>query len=448
MSVVISLEHVSLEAKDAESICNTANRVLERYGIGNRVNFVVTDTAAVMVAAVKRMGKIWSPCWAHILNLMLGAMVGVLQDDFLGSVLQMAGRLSRTWRWSKILAHYEGYTVASIPTYSPTRWYSLAKLLAHTLKLREPIEEFFGGSCPLVSSWDKVMTFERVVSTFANATAYLESEEFGTFSRVYEWLYLIKKSALAAAVDWQAMTIAWAAAEEYIKENVGPNEGEESDRGRFLGSGVFLNNRVLVATFLNPATLPGVVLSPGNFRSGQNMLMSLYAAKKIEAPLGNWSGMGGIRQERAVDSPRRKGRESGLTLEDFETGLQREEQPIGELERFLVVNRAELRPELDGFDVLDWWNRHQASFPLLYQLALEYLSVPASSAAIERQFSKAKLVHSDRRQSLTPERLAGMVLLREHIDLVDPLDESSDVRREPEESIVVFSEDGNESDGP
>jgi hypothetical protein len=46
------------------------------------------------------------------------------------------------------------------------------------------------------------MTFKRVVSTFANMTAYLENEEFVTFLQVYECLYLIKKSALAAALEW------------------------------------------------------------------------------------------------------------------------------------------------------------------------------------------------------------------------------------------------------
>jgi hypothetical protein len=75
---------------------------------------------------------------------------------------------------------------------------------------------------------------------------------------------------------------------------------------------------------------------------------------------------------------------------------------------------------------------------------LEYLSVPALSTAIERQFSKAKLVHSDWRKSLTLDKLAGMVLLRETIDLVSPLDGSFDVAGELEKSIIVFSDDGNE----
>jgi hypothetical protein len=64
--------------------------------------------------------------------------------------------------------------------------------------------------------------------------------------------------------------------------------------------------------------------------------------------------------------------------------------------------------------------------------------------AIEREFSKAKLLHSDWRKSLILDRLAGIALLRETIDLVYLLDGSSDVAGELEESIIVFSDDGNE----
>jgi hypothetical protein len=419
---VLSLEHVPLEAKDADAICGRANSVLDRYGIRDRVEFVVTDTAAVMSSAVRKMERVWSPCWAHILNLMLGAMVEALVPDFLGSVLQMAGKLSRTWRWAKIMSHYEGYTVASIPTYSPTRWYSLAKLVHYTLKLRTPIEEFLGKDCPLTGSWEKVAAFERIVGTFANATACLESEEFGTLSRVYDWLFLIRKISVEVALEWPVMREAWLAAERYIHDNLGRPDGDQSVPGRPLGKGHFLNSRLLVATLLNPATVPSVVLSTANFRSAYALLNSAYESKLLEAPFGERFRIGPGGRTRGSGSPTRRASDSGLTLADLDVDSRMEIEPGNEVERYMALNRVEVRLEGERFDLLGWWDRHQASFPVLYSLALDYLCVPASSASIERQFSKAKLLQSDRRQSMTKERLAGMVLLREHLDLVDPLD--------------------------
>jgi hypothetical protein len=62
-------------------------------------------------------------------------------------------------------------------------------------------------------------------------------------------------------------------------------------------------------------------------------------------------------------------------------------------------------------------------------LALEYLVVPATFAAVERQFSSIRLIHAQRRQSLKTENLGQLVFLSDHLDILDQLRPQSPTRQ-------------------
>jgi hypothetical protein len=63
---------------------------------------------------------------------------------------------------------------------------------------------------------------------------------------------------------------------------------------------------------------------------------------------------------------------------------------------------------------LNFWKRkdHQMSFPNLSRLALRCFSVPCSSAAVERQFSAAGQLITQRRSSLDPATVNNILFLR------------------------------------
>ena len=64
---------------------------------------------------------------------------------------------------------------------------------------------------------------------------------------------------------------------------------------------------------------------------------------------------------------------------------------IGELDKYLSHPRLS-----EDDDPLSYWNLHQTTLPTLAKLAQHYLSVPASSAPVERLFSIAgKLFRPD-----------------------------------------------------
>lgn len=60
--------------------------------------------------------------------------------------------------------------------------------------------------------------------------------------------------------------------------------------------------------------------------------------------------------------------------------------------------------------VLTWWTQHEAELPHLSRMARQFLAAQASSAAVERLFSKAGLVHTDLRKATSEEQMAHLLM--------------------------------------
>jgi hypothetical protein len=77
-----------------------------------------------------------------------------------------------------------------------------------------------------------------------------------------------------------------------------------------------------------------------------------------------------------------------------------------ELERYLTTDIEEVS------DVLAWWKAHQAAYPVLSQMAFDFLAIPAMSAEVERLFSSAGLVITERRARTLPDLAEDAQLLK------------------------------------
>ena len=72
-----------------------------------------------------------------------------------------------------------------------------------------------------------------------------------------------------------------------------------------------------------------------------------------------------------------------------------------------------------NLDILDWWSRHEFIFPTLALVARFILSIPASSAKGESNFSTAGLIVSDLRTSLNPEKVNENLVMKSNYDLLE-----------------------------
>ncbi|KAL1510815.1 hypothetical protein AB1Y20_007099 [Prymnesium parvum] len=88
----------------------------------------------------------------------------------------------------------------------------------------------------------------------------------------------------------------------------------------------------------------------------------------------------------------------------------------GEGEEGAIENEARRYLDLPdapmATDILDWWAKHQTTFPNLSVMAQQYLGVPATSASAERLFSIAGRVFSDLRQGMGDDHLEALMWAR------------------------------------
>jgi len=62
--------------------------------------------------------------------------------------------------------------------------------------------------------------------------------------------------------------------------------------------------------------------------------------------------------------------------------------------------------------IMDYWYLEEIEWPLLQMLTLKVFSIPASSAASERNFSTFGFVHSKLRYCLPPESVMKLVYIK------------------------------------
>lgn len=84
-----------------------------------------------------------------------------------------------------------------------------------------------------------------------------------------------------------------------------------------------------------------------------------------------------------------------------------------EMETYLQFNIANLKSQNDDRDdLLHFWREQENLLPNLSILAKKILCIPASSAAVERTFSSAGVVVSQRRTSIKPSLVNDIILIR------------------------------------
>lgn len=70
-------------------------------------------------------------------------------------------------------------------------------------------------------------------------------------------------------------------------------------------------------------------------------------------------------------------------------------------------------PQIDkNKDPLTWWKNNEKQFPILAQMARDYLSIPATSVPSEQVFSAGKNLITDKRNRLVGKTIRMCLCLR------------------------------------
>jgi hypothetical protein len=389
---IFCLDHFPLTAEtaDAKTLARLLTRIMEKFGITihDQVRRIVTDTTAVMPKTVELLKKKWIPCFAHVLNLMLHDVLEVVHPR-IKSLFDAVHMISGSLQWPKLV---KGHKVCTIPSYCPTRWYSLAKMLTNALRLREEINVFLRdnakGEQPAVISdatWSYCEQFLSIVESFQNASELLENDDFGSISHVFEARAILDIAFERLNAD-PLFVDAWASAiSKHWDKHV---QGATKDL-------------LIRAIYLNPFVMPSACLTIHDRERGEDLLKSDF--KKVT------SAGRDPPDTNSEEAPKSKypGATRADLVQSFSAG--------DELSNFMAIRRNAL-PDIS---LMEWWKQHKAVFPNIWILAAQFLVVPATSAGPERQFSRAKRLKSKKRASMSPTKLQSMVFLGENLAITE-----------------------------
>lgn len=93
--------------------------------------------------------------------------------------------------------------------------------------------------------------------------------------------------------------------------------------------------------------------------------------------------------------------------------------------------------------MLDWWNRHQNTYPILSQIAKSIFSCSVSTVAVEQAFSAGGNILDETRSSLHPTSLEAQVCVDDWTKAA--LRQQEFERNADEEDLYEFTTDGTGS---
>ena len=102
-----------------------------------------------------------------------------------------------------------------------------------------------------------------------------------------------------------------------------------------------------------------------------------------------------------------------------------------EIENYLNSDYSDIRHNEDGLDhidVLSFWQENRHTFPQLAKLAKIICAIPASNTIVERLFSTAKYVITDKRTHLQSEKINQILFLQKNLKTLKQLS-THDVQR-------------------
>jgi hypothetical protein len=106
-----------------------------------------------------------------------------------------------------------------------------------------------------------------------------------------------------------------------------------------------------------------------------------------------------------TDSQPREGPRELSRYEEFNK-IKKRKKVKSELKRYLTSDIEEVS------DVLAWWKANQAAYPVLSHMVFDVLAVSVMSAEIDRLFSSARLVITERRAHTLPDLAEDNQLLK------------------------------------
>ena len=371
---VLCIDHKVLinQHNTADILAMCVFETIEEFGLESKYIGFVSDTTPLMpatnAALCQYIESQWFPCFCHIMDLLLQTIV----ESAYPTIEQMfvhQKTLGHSTVFHNYLIEHEA-PVTTLPSYTPTRWFSIFELMDHYVKLKTFIADFLAASNEDFDPdvFDAVADLLNVVATAKRAILDLESESFGTISMVIPYFKLLNKSVHSLdQTTWSDLIELFDVDfnSKYLKRL--------EDEG--------LSRTLLTATRLNP-----------------KMTCHLSNEQIVSADSI-------IRESIGTVAPHKEERDDesyGLFLHSSQ--LNEDDPGEDQLAAFIMAIPNSRHLELEEF-----WFSHAGDWPELAAYAVATLLPPASSTSVERQFSKAARIQNKSRARLYSKKVSDLV---------------------------------------
>ncbi|OBS16247.1 hypothetical protein FPOA_13050 [Fusarium poae] len=443
-----------------ENIAPYVKGAIDQYEMGSKLGYFMLDNAESNDTCLEALAR-WFPmdvgrrrlrCIGHIINLVVRAVIfgsnvskfetelRGATDEFsfdiwakkgaIGRLHNLATYIRRTdqrrqalRRFQTELAGDDAIFTWEIVVDGKTRWNSIYSMIKRSLELRSAVELY-------QSRWQKPKNdpvHRDLTKDFLNAADWAELERFHDFLKPF---YILTKTmegnASKPGVEgghgavWETLkTMDYL----FVKFKQAAEETQFEEPSHFksgIDCGWAKLEDYYVKSDRTPVYRAALALHPSygydyferhwktamdrpqwynDMRSAVGSLFGEYARQaeveaqaqagllegevdEIEADVNDYSSFG-KRSIRSLNTQRKK------------------VKAVSELDIFQT--RPIYAHDLDVADPLEWWNRHQLEYPVLYRMALDLFSIPGMSSECERVFSQTKKMITDERNRLAPE---------------------------------------------
>ncbi|XP_060806471.1 E3 SUMO-protein ligase ZBED1-like [Amyelois transitella] len=407
----------TVEVKDVHSatvIANVLDTVLEEWRISNKVVTVVTDNASNIKKAVSEyLNKRNHFCVAHTLNL---AVSDCKKSNLpLTSLLEKCHTVVTYFKQStkaayklKELQEQMNHPVIKLKQEVITRWNSSFEMMERLLQTKLSLSAALStmSSAPenfTANQWEAIEDCVSVLKPIEQLTTILSGEKYPTLSSMIPLIRnvqtcLIKKVPVTEIGENLKISLHSA-----ITKRLGILE---------------TNKTAAKSTFLDPRyKKAGFGLEANAEKAAQWVIEELESEiiKKNRNLAPDESSQTVNTSSNANASIGTNNKANDL-WEDFDKKIsERELIQTPTSSAIVIVKQYREMQYLDRhLEPILFWEQRKKAMPELYELAIKYLCIPASSVPAERVFSKAALICNQRRNRLDSKKVDEIIFLNSY----------------------------------
>lgn len=393
------------ESHTSQYLASEILRVVDEWGLSDKVLIVITDNASNITSAITNILK-WKHfgCYAHKINLIVQDGL-LLLDALIKKVKGLVTFFKRSNAAVQKLLKYQEQTGIKQPKKLlqdvATRWNSTFFMLERFILLEDAVKHTLAltdSDLPklTVEEWEICKQTCIVLEPFAEVTTVISSESYVSASKVIPITRGLKSTVKKLSVEVTNASV----------KNLVANLLQGIDK-RFPN--LEKSKSFSICSFLDPRIKHLMFEESSTVETTKKHVIELVCGL-IKKNTDH------VPEEPALDVQQQK----KLSIWDDVDETISKARPVGtaysqavqEVQRYFddkPIQRKE--------DPLAWWKDHVKVYPNLATLARTHLAMVATSVPCERMFSKAGIILSDRRTRLQTRKVKELIFLNANSSL-------------------------------